>query len=73
MVDGEHWDSVDAHFAKLENKAPGQKKKEVGLGVPFGRIGTAQDLVGMAIFLATSEADYIVSQCFNVDGGQWMS
>ena len=73
VVDGEHWDGVDAHFAKLENKAPGQKKKEVGLGVPFGRFGTAQDLVGMAIFLATSEADYIVSQCFNVDGGQWMS
>lgn len=73
VVDGEHWDGVDAHFAKLENKAPGQKRKEVGAGVPFGRMGTAQDLVGMAIFLATSEADYIVSQCFNVDGGQWMS
>ena len=73
VVDGEHWDGVDAHFAKLENKAPGQKRKEVGAGVPFGRMGTAEDLTGMAIFLATSEADYIVSQCFNVDGGQWMS
>lgn len=73
VVDGEHWDGVDSFFAKLENKAPGQKKKEVGMSVPFGRFGTAEDLVGMAIFLATSEADYIVSQCFNVDGGQWMS
>lgn len=25
--------------------------------MPFGRMGTAEDLVGMAIFLATSEAD----------------
>ena len=73
VVDGEHWDGVDAHFARLEHKAPGQKKKEVGLGVPYGRMGTAEDLTGMAIFLATKEADYIVSQCFNVDGGQWMS
>ncbi|RYH12267.1 L-iditol 2-dehydrogenase [Tropicimonas sp. IMCC6043] len=73
VVDGEHWDGVDAFFAKYENKAPGQKKKEVGLGVPFGRMGTAQDLCGMAIFLATEEADYIVSQTYNVDGGQWMS
>ncbi len=73
VVDGEHWDGVDAHFARLEHKEPGQKRKEVGLGVPFGRMGTAEDLTGMAIFLATSEADYIVSQCFNVDGGQWMS
>ncbi len=73
VVDGEHWDGVDAFFAKYEGKAPGQKKKEVGESVPFGRMGTAEDLTGMAVFLATSEADYIVSQTFNVDGGQWMS
>jgi D-sorbitol dehydrogenase (acceptor) len=73
VVDGEHWDGVDAFFARLENKAPGQKKKEVGEGVPFGRMGTAEDLTGLAIFLASPEADYIVSQCYNVDGGQWMS
>jgi D-sorbitol dehydrogenase (acceptor) len=73
VVDGEHWDGVDAFFAKYEHKAPGQKKKEVGEAVPYGRMGTAQDLTGMAIFLATPEADYIVAQCYNVDGGQWMS
>lgn len=73
VVDGEHWDGVDAFFAKYEGKAPGQKKKEVGAGVPYGRMGAAEDLTGMAVFLASSEADYIVSQCYNVDGGQWMS
>jgi len=73
VVDGEHWDGVDAFFAKYENKAPGQKKKEVGESVPFGRMGIAEDLTGMAIFLATDEAKYIVAQCYNVDGGQWMS
>jgi len=73
VVDGEHWDGVDAFFAKYENKQPGQKKREVGAAVPFGRMGTAQDLTGMAIFLATPEADYIVAQCFGVDGGNWMA
>lgn len=73
VVDGEHWQGVDAHFAKLENKAPGQKKQEAGAGVPYGRMGIAADLTGMAIFLASEEANYIVSQCYNVDGGQWMS
>jgi NAD(P)-dependent dehydrogenase (short-subunit alcohol dehydrogenase family) len=73
VVDGEHWDGVDAFFAKYENKALGQKKREVGAAVPFGRMGTAQDLTGMAVFLASSEADYIVAQTYNVDGGQWMS
>ncbi len=73
VVDGEHWDGVDAFFAKHENKAPGQKKAEVGAAVPLGRMGTADDLTGMAIFLASDEASYIVAQCYNVDGGQWMS
>lgn len=73
VVDGEHWDGVDAFFAKYEKKAPGQKKREVGEGVPFGRMGVAGDLTGMAIFLASSEADYIVGQTYNVDGGQWLN
>jgi len=73
VVDGEHWDGVDAFFAKYENKAPGQKKREVGAGVPFGRMGRPEDLAGMAVFLASEEADYIVAQTYNVDGGQWMS
>ncbi len=73
VVDGEHWDGVDAFFAKYEGKAPGQKKREVGEAVPFGRMGTAEDLTGMAVFLATPDADYIVAQTYNVDGGNWMS
>ncbi|MDA8248432.1 MAG: hypothetical protein M0Z28_04580 [Rhodospirillales bacterium] len=27
----------------------------------------------MAVFLASSDADYIVAQTCNVDGGNWMS
>ncbi|WP_292286203.1 L-iditol 2-dehydrogenase [Marivita sp.] len=73
VVDGEHWDGVDAFFAKHEGKAPGQKKKEVSASVPYGRMGRASDLTGMAIFLASEEANYIVAQTYNVDGGNWMS
>ena len=73
VVDGAHWDEVDAHFAKLENKPIGQKKREVGMSVPFGRMGTAEDLTGMAVFLASDEANYVVAQTYNVDGGNWMN
>ena len=73
VVDGEHWVHVDAMFAKLEGKEPGQKKREVEAGVPAGRYATPEDLAGMAVFLASKESDYIVSQTYNVDGGQWMS
>jgi NAD(P)-dependent dehydrogenase (short-subunit alcohol dehydrogenase family) len=73
VVDGAHWDGVDAEFAKYENRPLGEKKRLVGAAVPYGRMATAQDLTGMAIFLATSEADYIVAQTFGVDGGNWMA
>jgi galactitol 2-dehydrogenase len=73
VVEGEHWEGVDALFAKYENRPLGEKKRLVGQEVPFGRMGTAEDLVGMAVFLASDEAEYIVAQTYNVDGGQWMN
>ncbi|WP_404863610.1 L-iditol 2-dehydrogenase [Georhizobium sp. MAB10] len=73
VVDGEHWDGVDALFAQYENRPRGEKKRLVGAEVPFGRMGTAEDLVGMAIFLAGPESEYVVAQTYNVDGGNWMS
>lgn len=73
VVDGEHWDHVDSLFAKYEHRAPGEKKRLVGEAVPYGRMGVPSDLTGMAIFLATEEANYIVAQTYNVDGGNWMS
>ncbi|CAI2931477.1 L-iditol 2-dehydrogenase [Aminobacter niigataensis] len=73
VVEGEHWEHVDELFARYENRPRGEKKRLVGEAVPFGRMGTADDLVGMAIFLAGPESQYIVAQTYNVDGGNWMS
>jgi len=41
--------------------------------VPLGRMGVPEDLTGAALFLASSDADYITAQTLNVDGGNWMS
>jgi NAD(P)-dependent dehydrogenase (short-subunit alcohol dehydrogenase family) len=38
VVDGEHWDGVDALFAKYEKRPAGEKKRLVGEAVPFGRM-----------------------------------
>lgn len=73
IVDGEHWDNVDSLFAKYENRPLGEKKEMVSKLIPYGRIGNAKDLVGMAIFLASDESDYIVAQTYNVDGGNCMN
>jgi D-sorbitol dehydrogenase (acceptor) len=73
VVDTPMWDEVDALFAKYEGLPKGEKKRQVSVGVPYGRMGKPEDLVGCAIFLASPESDYVVAQTFNVDGGQWMS
>ncbi len=73
VVDTPMWDEVDALFAKYENKQIGQKKREVGLAVPAGRMGSPDDYRGIVVFLASKDSDYIVAQTYNVDGGNWMS
>jgi D-sorbitol dehydrogenase (acceptor) len=73
VVDTPMWDEVDKLFARYEGLPVGEKKKRVGLAVPYGRMGTPEDLAGAAVFLASSDSDYVVAQTYNVDGGNWMS
>ncbi|RWD03225.1 MAG: L-iditol 2-dehydrogenase [Mesorhizobium sp.] len=73
VVDGEHWDVVDAHFARWEGLKPGEKKAAVAKSVPIGRFARPEDIAGLAVFLASSDSDYILAQTYNVDGGNWMS
>jgi D-sorbitol dehydrogenase (acceptor) len=67
------WDHVDSLFAKAEGLPPGEKKRQVGLAVPLGRMGVPSDIAGAAVFLASDEARYITAQTLNVDGGNVMS
>jgi NAD(P)-dependent dehydrogenase (short-subunit alcohol dehydrogenase family) len=73
VVDTPMWDHVDSLFAKYERRPIGEKKRLVGEAVPFGRMGRPDDYRGPAVFLASSDSDYVVAQTLNVDGGNWMS
>ena len=73
VVDTPMWDEVDALFARYESRPLGEKKRLVGEAVPFGRMGRPEDHAGAAVFLASSDSDYVVAQTLNVDGGNWMS
>ena len=73
VVDTPMWDHVDALFAKYEHLPVGEKKRQVGVAVPAGRMGLPDDYRGPAVFLASSDSDYVVAQTLNVDGGNWMS
>lgn len=73
VVDTPMWDEVDALFARYEHRPVGEKKRLVGEAVPYGRMGRPEDMAGAAVFLASDDAEYVVAQTLNVDGGNWMS
>ena len=73
VVDAEHWDDVDARFARAEGLPVGEKKRRVGLAVPIGRMARPEEIAGLAVFLASDDAGYIVAQTYGIDGGNWMS
>ena len=73
VVDTPMWDHVDSLFAKYEGRPLGEKKRLAGEAVPLGRMGRPGDYAGPAVFLASAASDYVVAQCLNVDGGNWMS
>jgi 3-oxoacyl-[acyl-carrier protein] reductase len=51
---------------------PDEKRKEAARGIPLGREGTPEEVVEAMLFLAPSEADYIVGEIIEVNGGLLM-
>lgn len=50
-------------------KAGSQKIQEEGPKLPWGRLGTPQDIGRAAAFLCSEDADYVTGVCLPVDGG----
>jgi len=73
IVDTPFWDEVDKQFAALLNMEIGEPKRTFIKSIPLGRIEQPEDVTGAAVFLASSESDYITQQTLNVDGGNWPS
>lgn len=73
IVDTPFWEEVDKQFAGLLNMPVGEPKRSFSATIPLGRIEQVEDVTGAAVFLASSDSDYITQQCLNVDGGNWPS
>jgi acetoin reductase-like protein len=73
IVDTPLWESNDRRFAELLGMEVGEPKRTFVKSIPLGRIEQPEDVAGVAAFLASSDADYITQQCYNVDGGNWPS
>lgn len=73
VVDTPMWDTVDALHAKQLDMPPGEKRRQVGLAVPLGRMGRPEEIAEAVMFLASDQAGYIIGQTLNVDGGNVLS
>ncbi len=59
---------VDTKLTKITTEHP--KRLEGALrSIPLGRMGTPEDMAGVALFLASPLAAYVVGQTLIVDGG----
>ncbi len=63
------WKQIDREWSEHEQRPPGSVWQDRIRGIPMKRPETPEDLTGMAVFLASADADYITGQSYNVDGG----
>ena len=54
------------------NFATEEELREGGEKLPWGRLGTIEDIGKTAVFLCSDAADYITGACLRVDGGFWL-
>jgi len=63
---------VDTKLTKVTTTNPSRLSNVVS-AIPAGRIGTAADMAGAALFLASPLAAYVIGQTLVVDGGWTLS
>jgi NAD(P)-dependent dehydrogenase (short-subunit alcohol dehydrogenase family) len=72
VVDTPMWTKVDAAFVQ-KGLRPGEWTEKVRSGIPYGRLAHPSEIAAAAVFLASDDAEYIIGQTLNVDGGNVLS
>ena len=66
------WDGMVADYAAKRNMKPEDVRPYLESKIPLGRLCTAADVAGAAVFLAGDGAGYITGQALNINGGAVM-
>jgi NAD(P)-dependent dehydrogenase (short-subunit alcohol dehydrogenase family) len=70
MTDLERWRfGLEAQFFNTTSE---QRQQEMCKTIPMGRIGSPEEVAGLAVFLASDVSGYITGQALNICGGQLM-
>jgi len=60
--------TIETNLTRVLTQNPVERKRLEALH-PIGRIGTPEDMVGIAVFLASDESSFATGAHFHVDGG----
>jgi meso-butanediol dehydrogenase/(S,S)-butanediol dehydrogenase/diacetyl reductase len=64
------WDRLDADLMSIGDSAsPGQAMDDFASAIIMGRPAAPADIVGTALYLASSDSDYMTGQVVMIDGG----
>jgi meso-butanediol dehydrogenase/(S,S)-butanediol dehydrogenase/diacetyl reductase len=70
VVDTPLWAKLDEDLREIgDSEEVGQAIAEFSAGILRGRPATAEDIVGTALYLASSDSDYLTGQVIMIDGG----
>lgn len=58
---------ADAAFDLADD--PAAARAEATAAHPVGRMGTPDDIAGLAVYLASGDAGFVTGSCFTIDGG----
>jgi meso-butanediol dehydrogenase/(S,S)-butanediol dehydrogenase/diacetyl reductase len=70
VVETPLWSQLDSDLMAIgDSSRPGQAMTDFAAGILRGRVASPDDLVGTALFLASSDSDYLTGQVIMADGG----
>lgn len=75
IIDTSMWQTTDRELAAIhaaefgKRYQPGDVTEEIRTQIPLSRVGLPADVAALALFLASTDSDYITGQSINVCGG----
>jgi meso-butanediol dehydrogenase/(S,S)-butanediol dehydrogenase/diacetyl reductase len=64
------WEKLDEDLMSIgDSERPGQAIEDFSAGILLGRPAQEEDIVGTALYLASSDSDYLTGQVIMIDGG----
>jgi meso-butanediol dehydrogenase / (S,S)-butanediol dehydrogenase / diacetyl reductase len=64
------WKKLDEDLMEIgDSTEPGQAIEDFSAGILLGRPASPEDIVGTALYLASSDSDYLTGQVIMIDGG----